>query len=145
VVPAVSRSRRARPHYVASSPEGYVLPVACPNLNISQLSHLLPGLADNGPNTQTSWIDAFKADAAAGTLPAVSILVGPAELSEHPQNRPNDGAWQTQQIINALIMSPSWETSVLILSYDGEFDLLPTVTFIKFIRLVLSLRKWWLR
>lgn len=36
-------------------------------------------------------LDKFYADARAGTLPEVSYIIGPAELSEHPPYLPSDG------------------------------------------------------
>lgn len=63
-------------------------------------------------------LDAFYAACAAGTLPAVSYIVGPAELSEHPPYQPKDGAWLQQQVVNALVNSKSYNTSALLISYD---------------------------
>ncbi|KAB8349426.1 hypothetical protein FH972_023453 [Carpinus fangiana] len=63
-------------------------------------------------------LDAFYKACASGTLPAVSYIVGPAELSEHPPYQPKDGAWLQQQVVNALVKSPSYNTSALFISYD---------------------------
>ena len=38
-------------------------------------------------------LDRFYEDAAAGTLPRVSYIIGPAELSEHYPYLPKDGGW----------------------------------------------------
>ena len=47
-----------------------------------------PPLAD-----ELGGLYAFQAMAAAGTLPAVSYIIGPAALSEHAPYLPRDGAW----------------------------------------------------
>lgn len=64
-------------------------------------------------------LDSFYEAAANGTLPEVSFIVGPAELSEHPPYMPKDGAWLQQQVVNAVTNSPKYASTVLIISYDG--------------------------
>jgi phospholipase C len=66
----------------------------------------------------------FYSDAAAGTLPQVSYIVGPMELSEHPPYMPKDGAWLQRQVAEAVINSPKYNNTVLIISYDGNFSTL---------------------
>lgn len=56
--------------------------------------------------------------AAAGTLPQVSYIIGPMALSEHPPFSPHDGAWFQQQIVNAVINSPKYNSTILFISYD---------------------------
>ncbi|KAF8510409.1 extracellular phospholipase C [Hysterangium stoloniferum] len=63
-------------------------------------------------------LEAFYQAAANGTLPEVSYIIGPAELSEHPPFGPNDGAWLQQQIVNAVINSPKYSSTILMISYD---------------------------
>jgi phospholipase C len=70
-------------------------------------------------------LDKFYSDAAAGTLPQVSYIIGPMELSEHPPYMPKDGAWLQRQIAEAVINSPKYNSTVLMISYDGKY-LLPT-------------------
>lgn len=65
-------------------------------------------------------LEAFYSAAANGTLPSVSWIVGPQELSEHPPNRPIDGAWLQQQVVEAVVNSPNYNETVLIISYDGK-------------------------
>ncbi|PHH79460.1 hypothetical protein CDD82_2379 [Ophiocordyceps australis] len=63
--------------------------------------------------------------AANGSLPEVSYIVGPMQLSEHPPYSPNDGAWLQTQIAQAVINSPKYNKTALIVSYDetgGWFD-----------------------
>ncbi len=63
-------------------------------------------------------LEQFYEDAAAGTLPEISYVVGPAELSEHPPYRPVDGAWLQQKIVDVVTSSPIYNSTVLIISYD---------------------------
>lgn len=74
------------------------------------------GVAFNSNNT----LDAFFADAAAGTLPLVSYIVGPGELSEHQPNRPIDGGWLQKQIVEAVVNGKGYNNTVLMISYDGK-------------------------
>lgn len=73
-----------------------------------------------------------------GTLPAVSYYIGalicsglvlvnlsqiylhtgPAELSEHPPYRPIDGAWLQREVVNAIVNSPKYNKTILIISFD---------------------------
>jgi phospholipase C len=63
------------------------------------------------------WIN-FYSDAAAGTLPQVSWIVGPAELSEHATYGPQDGAWLQRQIVGAVVNGAAYNETVLMISYD---------------------------
>nr|POE72047.1 non-hemolytic phospholipase c [Quercus suber] len=63
-------------------------------------------------------LQSFYAAAAAGTLPQVSIIVGPAELSEHPPYEPRDGAWLQSKVVQAVTSSPAYNKTALIISYD---------------------------
>jgi phospholipase C len=63
-------------------------------------------------------LEKFYEDAAAGTLPQISYVVGPAELSEHPPYTPHDGAWLQQKIVDVVTSSPLYKNTVLIISYD---------------------------
>jgi phospholipase C len=63
-------------------------------------------------------LDTFYAQAANGTLPEVSIIVEPAELSEYPPHSPNDGAWLQRKVAEAVITSPKYSKTALIVSYD---------------------------
>lgn len=70
-------------------------------------------------------LDQFYADAAAGNLPSVSYIIGPAELSEHPPYLPHDGGWFQQQVTNAVINSPLYSKSILFISYDESVSGFP--------------------
>ncbi|KAJ5212782.1 uncharacterized protein N7498_004428 [Penicillium cinerascens] len=63
-------------------------------------------------------LDSFYDSAANGTLPEISFVVGPAELSEHPPYMPKDGAWLQKQVVDAVTSSPKYNSTLLIISYD---------------------------
>ncbi|KAK4962901.1 hypothetical protein LTR10_000528 [Elasticomyces elasticus] len=63
-------------------------------------------------------LEKFYEDAASGTLPQVSIIIGPAELSEHPPYTPRDGGWLQQKIVDTVTSSPLYNTTTLLISYD---------------------------
>lgn len=54
------------------------------------------------------------------SLPSVIFIerAGPSELDEHPGSNIQTGAANNEKIINALMTSPSWASSVFILSFD---------------------------
>jgi phospholipase C len=63
-------------------------------------------------------MDSFYEMAANGTLPEVSYIIGPAQLSEHPPYSPRDGGWLQRKIADAVIKSPKYSKTALIVSYD---------------------------
>ncbi|KAL2803429.1 phosphoesterase family-domain-containing protein [Aspergillus granulosus] len=63
-------------------------------------------------------LDAFYQAAANGTLPEISFIVGPAELSEHPPYMPKDGAWLQKKVVDAVTSSPKYSSTLLMISYD---------------------------
>ncbi|PFH57631.1 hypothetical protein XA68_14770 [Ophiocordyceps unilateralis] len=70
-------------------------------------------------------LDTFYHQAANGSLPDISYIVGPTELSEHAPYSPHDGAWLQNKIAEAVIQSPKYAKTVLIVSFDesgGWFD-----------------------
>jgi phospholipase C len=70
-------------------------------------------------------LQSFYDRAANGTLPAVSYIIGPTQLSEHPPYSPHDGAWLQDKITRAVLNSPKYNKTALIVSYDetgGWFD-----------------------
>jgi phospholipase C len=83
-------------------------------------------------------LDKFYADAAAGTLPQVSYIIGPAELSEHPPYQPRDGAWLQRKVVEAVVNGKNYKNTALIISYDGKYNLILCW------RLLISVaRIWW--
>jgi hypothetical protein len=67
-------------------------------------------------------LEQFYEDAANGTLPQISYIVGPAELSEHYPYLPSDGAWLQKKVVDAVTSSPLYKETVLIISYDGKCE-----------------------
>ncbi|KAF3403372.1 Non-hemolytic phospholipase C [Talaromyces pinophilus] len=72
------------------------------------------GLAFDGDNG----LDAFKAAAAAGTLPEVSWVFPPGALQEHSPNTPIDGSWFINQVVESAINGKDREETVILLNYD---------------------------
>lgn len=69
--------------------------------------------------------DQFQADIAAGTLPAVSWLTPPFGLSDHPPTSMCQGENWTVRNLNALMASPYWKDTLVILTWDdfgGFYD-----------------------
>jgi phospholipase C len=67
----------------------------------------------------------FEIDAANGQLPTVSWVVPPFCASEWPPFTTADGAYYMSRIVDAVINSPQWESTVLIITYDetnAHFD-----------------------
>ncbi len=71
----------------------------------------------------------FRADVAAGRLPAVSWVVAPESQSEHPDWGPNTGAELVKRVLDAIAANPEvWRKTVFLLNYDendGFFDHVP--------------------
>lgn len=70
----------------------------------------------------------FYRDLANHSLPAVSWIVPTAEDSEHPPADAYQGMWHVTQLVNALMQSPDWKDSVIILTWDdygGFYDHVP--------------------
>lgn len=75
-------------------------------------------------------LDQLAKDVKAGTLPAVSWILPPKTLSEHPSaSTPIEGAFFTAQILDALTANPDvWSGTVFFQTFDendGLFDHLP--------------------
>jgi phospholipase C len=70
----------------------------------------------------------FRADVAAGKLPAISWIVAPEKFSDHP-TAPWYGAWYVAEVMNILTQNPEvWRKTIFILTYDendGFFDHVP--------------------
>ncbi|KAI8801781.1 phosphoesterase family-domain-containing protein [Cladochytrium replicatum] len=63
-------------------------------------------------------LNSFYARAANGTLPKISYIIGPAQLSEHSPYSPRDGAWLQKKVIDAVTRGPGWSKTALIISFD---------------------------
>ena len=72
----------------------------------------------NGPN-------GYFADAAAGTLPAVSWVIPGGTESEHPPAVSSKGEEYVTSVINAAMQSPNWSSTAIFLAWDdwgGFYD-----------------------
>ncbi|KAH6609758.1 putative phospholipase C [Trichoderma cornu-damae] len=90
-----------------------------------QFQNAAPGSSLYNRGLKGLSLDTFYAQAANGTLPEVSYIVGPMELSEHPPFSPHDGAWLQHRVAEAVLNSPKYNKTVLMVSYDetgGWFD-----------------------
>lgn len=80
-------------------------------------------------------LDEFFQDAAAGTLPPVSVVeatftggVPKDQGDEHPESNIQHGQAFTAKVVNALLASPNWSKSALLFLYDehgGFYDSVP--------------------
>jgi len=84
----------------------------------SQYQNALPGSALYNKGMVGQSLDTFYEQAANGTLPAISYIIGPAELSEHPPYSPRDGAWLQKKIVDAITKGKGYSKTALIVSYD---------------------------
>jgi phospholipase C len=67
----------------------------------------------------------FYKDAKNGTLPAISWITPSGPNSEHPTALVSDGQAWTTSLINAVMQSPEWDSTVILLSWDdwgGFYD-----------------------
>ncbi|WP_246375714.1 phosphocholine-specific phospholipase C [Gluconacetobacter takamatsuzukensis] len=74
-------------------------------------------------------VAAFERDVASGRLPAVSWIVPPTALSEHPDAPPGYGEFLISRLMDVFVRHPeTWAKTVFILNYDendGFFDHVP--------------------
>jgi phospholipase C len=86
---------------------------------------LWPGFA-NGREANAGSLTDFAADCAGDRLPSVAIVEPPYSVADdHPTHDPRRGQQFLGFVINALLRSPSWKSSALVLTYDehgGFFD-----------------------
>mmetsp|Transcript_12855 Transcript_12855/g.32792 ORF Transcript_12855/g.32792 Transcript_12855/m.32792 type:complete len:694 (-) Transcript_12855:212-2293(-) len=81
-------------------------------------------LYDRGMAISTDLVAAFQEDVNAGTLPQVSWIIAPADLSEHADHHPAAGEDLTARLLKALSSNSTlYSTTVFILNYDegGQF------------------------
>ena len=73
----------------------------------------------------------FLTDAANGTLPSVSWLVGDNEEMEHPTKSICNGENWTVQQLNAVMQGPDWDSTAVFITWDefgGLYDHVPPPT-----------------
>jgi len=83
-----------------------------------QFQEALTGTPLNTKGMVGQSLDDFYAQAANGSLPAISYIIGPTELSEHPPYAPRDGAWLQKKIVDAVTQGAGYAKTALIISYD---------------------------
>lgn len=106
-------------------PDVFALPYTA---DMEQVSPLCKGVGNTMPDG--GFLDALRADVAAGSVPQVSWIVAPRAYCEHPEvSTPGQGAWYIQQVLDALTADPEvWSKTVLIVNYDENdcfFDHMP--------------------
>ncbi|MDB4985145.1 MAG: phospholipase phosphocholine-specific, partial [Myxococcaceae bacterium] len=94
------------------------------------IANTLPA-ADQAAFDSGAFLDAFRKDVLEGRLPEVSWIIPPDVYSEHPgPSSPVQGAWYTQQILDALTANPEvFGKTVFIVNFDendGYFDHVPS-------------------
>jgi phospholipase C len=70
-------------------------------------------------------VDNFYSQVKAGTLPAVSWVIPSQEVSEHPPGPVSFGQSYVTSLINAVMRSPEWSSTAILLSWDdwgGFYD-----------------------
>jgi phospholipase C len=86
---------------------------------------LWPGFA-NGREANAGTLNDFIADCKTDTLPQVAIVEPPySSADDHPAHDPRRGQQFLGFIVDALLQSPSWKSTALVLTYDehgGFFD-----------------------
>jgi phospholipase C len=73
-------------------------------------------------------VDQFYLDVKNGTLPQVSWIVPVQEVSEHPPARVSLGQAYVTGLVNAVMQSPYWNDTVILLAWDdwgGFYDQVP--------------------
>ena len=97
----------------------------------AQYRNARPGnpLYDRGVAAVDDVVAAFQNDVTNGTLPSVSWIMPPWELSEHPPFSPASGDNFIKQLLDALASNPTvFNSTVFIITYDengGFFDHIP--------------------
>ncbi len=80
---------------------------------------------DTGQLGNIQAIDNFYADAKAGTLPAVTWIAPSQDVSEHPGWRISDGQSFVTSLVNAVMRSPDWNSTAILIKWDdwgGFYD-----------------------
>ncbi|CAM3987721.1 phosphocholine-specific phospholipase C [Bordetella tumulicola] len=89
---------------------------------------LYKGIANTMPDG--GFLETFKQDVLNNKLRQVIWIVAPSTYSEHPgPSSPAQGAWYTQEVLDALTANPEvWSKTVLLVNFDendGYFDHVP--------------------
>ncbi len=116
----LARSKVSWKYYNGGEPEQFGLWNPLPGFkqfmdSKALMSHLVPN-------------EQYFRDLRDGTLPAVAWIVPNEPESEHPVWDIRIGMWYTTAFVNALIKSPYWKNTVLVITWDdygGFFDHVP--------------------
>jgi phospholipase C len=98
---------------------------------VPSIWNVLPEFDTVKTNNQTGNvvpIDQYYADVNANQLPSVAWLAPPGVVSEHPANLVSNGQSYVTALINTLMKSPLWSSTVIFLSWDdwgGFYDHVP--------------------
>ena len=80
---------------------------------------------NDGQTGNIQSVDRFYAAAKSGSLPAVSWVVPSGPVSEHPPGAVSAGQSYVTSLINAVMASPDWNSTAILLSWDdwgGFYD-----------------------
>jgi phospholipase C len=124
-------------YYLSQGPDPHCgsLGADCPPValepNVPSIWNPLPDFDDVVADGETGCIqtvDNFYQDVASGNLPQVSWIVPSAPVSEHPPAAVSDGQAYVTGLINAIMKSSAWPSTVIFLSWDdwgGFYDHVP--------------------
>jgi phospholipase C len=96
--------------------------------NVPSIWNVLPEfdtVKSDGETGNVVPIDQFYQDVLAGQLPAVSWVAPAGVVSEHPANLVSSGQGYVTALINTIMQSPQWSSTVIFLSWDdwgGFYD-----------------------
>ena len=157
--PAPARTHPNRFYWMAATSKGWVVPPPH-QINAETIfqemdnAHITWKIYLGGKNTYYSYftystthktnvvpLAEYFTDVQNGTLPQVAYietgveqnLVSPTALDEHPDNNVQTGAQFSENLITALMKSPSWKDSVFIQTYDeggGFYDHVPPMAVV---------------
>jgi phospholipase C len=85
-------------------------------------------VTEDGELANVTKVDDFYADVAAGTLPAVSWIVPSQNVSEHPPALVSVGQAYVTALVNTIMKSKYWASTVIFVSWDdwgGFYDHVP--------------------
>jgi len=108
--------------------DAQICPSKSQNVNVPGIWNPLPSfdtVKDDGELGNIQETANFLVAAKSGTLPAVSWVVPNGTVSEHPPALVSAGQRYVTTLINAVMQSPEWKTSVIFLTWDdwgGFYD-----------------------
>ena len=112
--------------------------VSCPkqrqDVSVPEIWNPLPWFTtvrQDGETGNIQKVDQFFLDVRNGTLPAVSWIIPNALVSEHPDMLVSNGQAYVTTLINAVMQSPAWDSTAVLLSWDdwgGFYDHVPPLT-----------------